>query len=119
MKVEYHRSHKGRWALALVCVVLLALGAFMAVRWHGRRPELMTLDPDGTMRIGTVPLRNTNLRNAAFKVVSHLDNGTVTFSSTGAVTLSNFVGTFQAMQRAGITSVVIRGGGVVIEQRTN
>jgi hypothetical protein len=70
----------------------------------------MTLDPDGTMRLGTLPLRNTNIRNAALTVVGHLNHGTISFSATGAVTLSNIGGTFQAMHRAGITNVIIRSG---------
>jgi hypothetical protein len=111
MNGEHYRSHKGRRALALVCVVLIAVGAFMVVRSHSHRSGLMTLDPDGTMRLGTVPLRNTNVRDAALTVVGHLNNGTISFSSTGTVTLSNFGGTFQALQRAGITNVIIRTRG--------
>jgi biopolymer transport protein ExbD len=113
MNGEHYRGHKGKRALALVCAALLAvaLGALMAVHSHSHRSDLMTLDRDGTMRLGTVPLRNTNVRDAALTVVGHLNNGTVSFSATGAVTLSNIAGTMQAMRRAGITNVTIRSGG--------
>ena len=112
MNADHHRSHKGRWFVALVCAMLLAaaLGAYMVVRSHSHRSDLMTLDPDGTMRLGTVPLRDTNIRNAALTVVGHLNNGTISFSATGSVTITNIVGTMQAMQRAGITNVIIRSG---------
>lgn len=120
MNAEHHRGAGLRWALAVVCVVLLALGAFTVARLHSHRSDLMTLDPDGTMRLGSVPLHNTNLRNAALTVVGRLNNGTVSFSSTGAVTLTNFAGTMQAMHRAGITNVIIRGGvNLVIEKQAS
>jgi hypothetical protein len=117
MNADHHRSHKGRWVAALVCVVLLAAGGFMAVRLHSHRSGLMTLDPDGTMRFGSVPLRNTNLRDAALTVVSHLNNGTISLSATGSVTLSNIAGTLQEMHRAGATSIVIHSGSLSIEQK--
>ena len=118
MNAEQHGGARGRWALVFAGFALLALGVgtFVVMRSHAHRSDLMTLDPDGTMLLGSVPLRNTNVRDAALTVVGHLNNGTVSFSSTGAVTLSNLAGTMQAMQRAGITSVVIRGGGIVIEK---
>lgn len=119
MNGEHHRGLKVRWAPALVCVVLLglALGAFIVVRSHSHRPGLMTLDPDGTMRLGPVPLRNTNVRDAALTVVGHLNNGTVSFSSTGAVTISNIAGTLQAMHRAGVSNIIIRSGNISNDQK--
>ena len=110
MNAEHHCSPQRKWALAILCAALLAMVAFIVVRSHAHRSDLMTLDPDGTMRLGSVPLRNTNIRNAALTVVGHLNDGTISFSSTGPVTLSNFAGTLQAMHRAGVTSVVIRAG---------
>lgn len=106
--------------MVLVCVVLLALGlgAFTMVRSHSHRSDLMTLDPDGTMRLGAVPLRNTNLRNAALTVVGHLNNGKISLSSTGTITMSNIAGTMQAMQRAGITNVTIRLENLLVEKKT-
>ncbi|HLX69772.1 MAG TPA: hypothetical protein VKV04_09120, partial [Verrucomicrobiae bacterium] len=79
--------------------------------------NLMTLDPDGTMRLGSVPLRNTNVRDAALMVVGHMNDGTISFSATGAVTLSNIAGTMQEMRRAGVSNIVIRGGGLLIEEK--
>ena len=120
MNEEQHPGHPGRggkWAVALLCVGLVAMGAFFLMRSRLHRSDLMTMDPDGTMRLGSVPLSNTNVRDAALTVVGRLNNGTVSFSATGAVTLSNIAGTFQAMQRAGITSVVIRGPNAVPEQK--
>lgn len=103
--------------MALVGVVLLALaaGAFMMARSHAHRSDLMSIDGDGTMRLGSVPLRNTNVRDAALTVVSHLNNGTVSFSATGTVTLSNIAGTMQEMRRAGISNLVIRSGKAAVE----
>lgn len=117
MDEEHHRGRGGKLALAIVCVVLLALasGTFMAVRSHSHRSDLMSIDGDGTMRMGSVPLRNTNVRDAALTVVSHLNNGTVSFSATGTVTLSNIAGTMQEMRRAGVSNLVIRSGKAAVE----
>ncbi len=117
MNAEHHRGRGGKWALAVVCVVVLAVGAFFVVSSHSHRSNLMTLDPDGTMRLGAVPLRNTNVRDAALMVVGHMNDGTISFSATGAVTLSNIAGTMQEMRRAGVSNIVIRGGGLLIEEK--
>ena len=117
MNGEHDRGRGGKWVLALVGVVLLALavGAFMMARSRSHRSDLMTLDADGTMRLGSVPLRNTNVRDAALTVISHLNNGTISFSSTGAVALSNIAGTMQEMRRAGVSNLVIRSGKAAAE----
>lgn len=94
-----------------VCVVLLGLGAFILVRSHSHRSDLITLDRDGTMRLGTLPLRDTNIRNAALTVVGHLNDGKILLSATGAVTLTNISGMLQTMRRAGISNVIIRSRG--------
>jgi biopolymer transport protein ExbD len=117
MNGEHHRGRVGKWGLAFLCAVLpaMALSAFVLMRSHSHRSDLMTLDSDGTMRLGSVPLRNTNVRDAALTVVSHLNNGTVSFSATGAVTLSNIAGTMQEMRRAGVSNLVIRSGKAAVE----
>jgi L-arabinose isomerase len=55
-----------------------------------------------------LPLRNTNLRDAAFTAVSHLNKGTVSVAASGSAKMSDFVKTMDAMQRAGITSFTFR-----------
>jgi len=91
--------------------LLLALGVFLTMRARSggsAGSALIRIDSNGTTRLGPVPLRNTNLRDAAFTAVSHLNKGTVTVAASGSARMSDFVKTVDAMQRAGITSLTFR-----------
>jgi biopolymer transport protein ExbD len=100
-----------------MCAVLLALVGLALAHSHSKQSDIITLDSNGTMRLGTVPLRNTNLRNAALTVVSRLNDGKISFTATGAVTMTNFAEMLGAMHRAGISNVVIRSGSARSDER--
>ena len=86
MNLEHHRRRTGGWlALAIVCASLLVLAAFVIVRAHPSYSALIKIDSNGTTRLGPLPLRNTNIRDAAFTVLSHLNSrSTVSVSGTSA-----------------------------------
>ncbi len=87
------------------------MGTFLATRsrssWSARSTLLM-IDTNGTTRLGPLPLRNTNLRDAAFVAVSHLNKGTVTVSAEETIKFSDLLKTMDAMKWAGITNVMMR-----------
>ena len=105
------RGSQGWLALTIICTLLLALGIYVMMRsqsGNSAGSALIKIDSNGTTRIGPVPLRNTNFRDAAFTAVSYLNQGTVSVSASGSAKMSDFVKTLDAMQRAGMTSLTFR-----------
>jgi biopolymer transport protein ExbD len=78
------------------------------MRLHPTRSALINIDSNGTTRLGPLPLRNTNLRDAAFTVVGHLKSSNVSVSAADSAMFSSVVETVAAMNRAGITSIALR-----------
>jgi len=106
MSIEHdHRSIRGWFALAIVCGLLLALAVFFVTRSRSSRSALITIDSNGTTRFGPLPLRNTNLRSAAFTAVGYLNNGTASLSVAESAKIGDIAANFDAMRKAGITSV--------------
>jgi biopolymer transport protein ExbD len=106
---EHHRHSTGGWlALAVICALLRALGAFTVTRSRLSRASLIKIDSNGTTRLGPLPLANTNLRDAAFTAVGHLNSGTVSVSAASSAKLSDVAATVAAMKQAGVTSVTFR-----------
>jgi len=81
---------------------------FVVIRSPPIHVALIKIDSSGTPRLGPLPLGNTNLRDAAFTVVSHINAGGVSVSVSESGKVSDLVRTLDAMQRAGIKSVTIR-----------
>jgi hypothetical protein len=111
------RGSEIKWSVIFAAVLLLAFMGFRMMRSRPSRSSVFRLDSNGTARLGPVPLANTNLRNAVFTVVSHLNSRTASVSVAQSTSFSNLVETYRAMQRSGITSVTVRttgpsGGGV-------
>ena len=104
MKVEHHWRGIGGW-LALVCSLLLVLAVFCVMRSRRTHFALINIESNGTTRLGPLPLRNTNLRDAAFTAVGRLNSGTVSVSAADSAKFRDLVTTVAAMRQAGITSV--------------
>jgi biopolymer transport protein ExbD len=106
MNVEHHRRGIGGWlGLAIVCALLLALAPFVALHLLPSHSALIKIDSDGTTRLGPLPLRNTNLRDATFTAVGHLNSGAVSLSAADSAKFGDVAATVAAMKQAGITSV--------------
>lgn len=104
MSAEHQRSTGGWWwALAIICAVLFVSVAFLTTRSRPTHSTLISIDSNGTTRLGPLPLRNTNLRDAAFTAVGHLNSSTVRVSVAESVKIADFSKTVLAMQRAGIS----------------
>ena len=113
MNVE-SRGSRGWLPLAAIFVLLLALAGFVLARLRpvrSARFTAITLDSNGTTRLGPLPLSNTNVRDAAFTIVNYLNNGTVAVSAAQSAKMSDLIKTVDAMQRAGVTSVSLRVSG--------
>ena len=112
MTVEHHRGGAGRWlALSIVCALLLALLAFGVTRLRQSPAVVIKIDSNGTTRLGPLSLANTNVRDAAFSVVSQLSSGTVSVSAANSAKFQDVVATFDAMKQAGITSITLQATG--------
>src|SRR6188474_2437568 len=98
-----HRSRGARGWLALgtVCALLLVLAAIIVMRSPSNTSTLIRIDSNGTTRLGPVPLRNTNLRDAAFTMVGRLTSSTVSVSVAQSAQMSELAKTATAMNRAG------------------
>lgn len=92
----------------IACLLLLVFGVPIIIRSRSIRLTVIKLDSDGDTRFGPVTVRSTNLRNAAFSVVSHFSGSTVTVGVANSTRISNLVESFGAMQQAGMTSVTFR-----------
>ena len=108
MNVERHHRGTGGWlALAIVCALLFVVAAFVFMRVRPSHSALIKIDSNGTIRLGPLPLRNTNLRDAAFTAVGRLNGGTVSVSAADSTKFSDLAATVTAMRQAGITSVTL------------
>src|SRR5215472_4977399 len=115
MDIERHGAGSGiKWAGVFVRALFAALVVFGIMRSHGL--GLIRLDAKGTTRLGPVPLANTNVRDAVFTVASHLNGGTVSVSVAQSTSISNLLETYRAMQRTGLTSVIVRVDGPSVTQ---
>jgi hypothetical protein len=100
-----------RWHLGMIFAIV-ALGAFAVLLTSSKpvRPKLITIsmDTNGTARIGGVPLANTNIRDAAFAAmgVVGLKAGLAVPAAafTNKTQESNMLETLQSMTRAGLFS---------------
>lgn len=97
-----------RLILGIVCALMLGVVAFIVTRPLSPASTQIRIDPDGTTRLGPLPLRNTNIRDAAFTVVSRLNHGAAEVSVANSSNMSELVKTLNALQRAGVTSLRLR-----------
>jgi len=117
MDIERHGTgSRIKWAGVFVCALLAALAVFGIMRSGSRGLALIRLDAKGTTQLGPVPLANTNVRDAVFTVASHLNGGTVSVSVAQSTSISNLLETYRAMQRTGLTSVIVRVDGPTVSQ---
>src|ERR1043166_8193388 len=101
MNVERYRRGAGGWlALAIVCVSFVMLATFRVMRLRQPHSVMIKIDSNGTTRLGPLSLRNTNVRDAAFTVVGHLNSGTVSVSAANSAKFQDVVSTFDAMKQA-------------------
>jgi biopolymer transport protein ExbD len=109
MSTEHQQRGAAGWLwLGTVGVLLVASVAFVFLRSSPTGSSLIKIDSNGTTRFGPVPLNNTNIRDAAFRLVKQVNNGTVSVSVEKSTKMSDFVKTVDAMQRVGITSITLR-----------
>ena len=87
---------------------MVAFGVIRSRQFHA---VVIKVDSNGTTRLGPLSLRNTNVRDAAFSVVSQLSSGTVAVSAADSAKFQDVVSTFDAMKQAGITSITLRATG--------
>ena len=114
MNAEHQPRGAGGWlTLAIVGTLLLALAAFVVMRSRPTHSALIKIDSNGTTRLGPLPLRNTNLRDAAFTAVGRLRSSTVLVSVAESAQMSEVVKTLAAMNQAGLTSVTLRLEGII------
>ena len=100
-----------RWHLAII-IVVVAVGVFSVVLTSSKPagPKLITvsMDTNGTARIGGVPLANTNIRDAAFLAMGAVGVKAGFAPPASAMTnmthASNMLETLQSMTRAGLFS---------------
>jgi biopolymer transport protein ExbD len=91
---------------------LLMVVGFLMSPGQGARRATVTIDTNGTARLGGVlPLKNPAVRDAALSAVSHLNGGTASVVAGQATAFSDVVEMVKAMQKAGITSVTLRTEG--------
>jgi len=118
MNVDHQARGAGHWPVpAIFCALLVLLTAFIAMRSRSTRSALLEIDSKGTTRLGPLPLRNTNLRDAVFTAVAHLNSGTVSVSVAESATMNDFNKTALAMRRAGMTSITVRWDGSPFSNR--
>src|SRR6476646_5152524 len=85
MNVERYRRGAGGWlALAIVYMFFVMLATFRVMRLRQPHSVMIKVDSNGTTRLGPLSLSNTNLRDAAFTVVGHLNSGTVSVSAANS-----------------------------------
>ena len=107
MKVESYTKTKWVWpASAIVCTLLVAWAAFLLIRSPQRSRATITIDSNGTARLGVLPLHNKTIRHLSLTAIGHL-NSKVSVSAAEGAPLTNVMDMFNAMNRAGITSVVV------------
>ena len=111
-KSERPRGGKrGKLALTMLCALLVVLATFWSIRSTQRNSGIISIDSNGTTRLGPLPLRDKKVRDAAFGVVGHLNSSTVSVSAASSAKFSDVVGTVAAMNRAGITSITFQSTG--------
>ena len=98
-----------KWVTLIVCALLIpGLVGLVVTRPHSRHAGLVKMDSKGATTLGPFPLLTTNVRDAAFSLISYLNRGTASVTAVGSLRTSNLVETVNAMQRAGITSITLR-----------
>src|SRR5262245_55695763 len=109
MTTEYpRRASRVWWVIGIAGISLIVLASFSFLRARRNQSTLIHIDSNGTTRLGPLPLRNTNLRDAAFTAMGHLGSGTASVSAAKSAKFSDVAATVGAMRQAGITSVTIR-----------
>ena len=102
------RSNRPWLALAIVGALFLGLATFVVMRSRPTDSALISIDSNGTTRLGPVPLHNTNLRDSAFAAISRFNQGTVTVSVAESAKMSDLVKTIVALKQSGMKSLRLR-----------
>jgi hypothetical protein len=111
-------SHWLWWSAA--CLGLLMVIVTMLAAGRLTRGATVTIDTKGTVRLGGVlPLRNTAVRDSALAAVSYLNGGTATIAAANTSAFTNVVEMFDAMRKAGITSVTLRAEANLTKQHSD
>lgn len=109
MENEEQTRSWGHWKGLLLAFILIAGLATVLVKPRDSSEVVsIRIDSNGTTRIGPLPLHNTNLRDAAFSAVGHLNKGTVPLSVAKSARFSDVAKTVAAMRQSGITSFTLR-----------
>jgi len=109
MNEERHGIKSNQWltwfgpsALLIVLAVLT-----LVISRSGRR-AVITIDANGTARLGVIPLQNQKVRYVTLKALARIQPGTGSVVVASSANYSNVIRMLRAMHNAGITNCAFR-----------
>ncbi len=104
-------QHKSKlrlgWIFVSVIVVLLSFGSAHLYDRLSARPTIV-IENNGAAHLGVIPLKNKTVRHMTLQALAHVQSSTVSLAVARSARFSKVADLLDAMNRAGITSVVLR-----------
>jgi hypothetical protein len=109
MNEHQPKSNRGQiWIIgSAVVVTLLFFGSAVLYNRLSTRATIV-IGTNGTAHVGVIPLKNKTVRDLTLKGLAHLQSSTVSVAIARSARVSEVVTMLNEMNRAGITSVVLR-----------
>jgi hypothetical protein len=106
-----HPHEPKRWpiwiTISAVVVTLFFFGS--ALLYHRLTTHsTIVIETNGTARVGIIPLKNKRIRDMTLKGLAHVQSSTASLAVARSAHITDVVDMLNAMNRAGITSVVLK-----------
>jgi hypothetical protein len=92
----------------LLALSLLIIAVACQLRASGWPRATITIDTNGSARLGMIPLKNKTVRNLTLRTLARIQSTPVSIEVPRAARFDKVVEVMDVMKGAGITSVVLR-----------